>query len=149
MSNQQETNIHLTKSFPVSKQELYHAWTAPEELKKWWKPMNKQLIRVENEMAEGGKIVYEFEDGLHISGTYKEVDEGNRLKYSWNWEHPDESVHKGEYLLTVSFKEDGDGSLLEIAQEEFKEEHAIKPHQTGWEEALEGLHNYLLQSNRA
>lgn len=145
MSNEQETNIQLSKSFPASKHELYNAWTSPEELKQWWRPMNKQLLEVENNITQGGKVKYLFEDDLKIAGEYKEVEEGNRLVYSWNWEHPEESLHKGEYLLTVTFNEDGNGSQLEITQENFKEEHAIKPHQSGWEEMLQNLSDHLAE----
>jgi uncharacterized protein YndB with AHSA1/START domain len=89
-------------------------------------------------------VRYQFEDNLQVRGEYKEVTPGEKLVYSWIWEVPEESLHKGEYLLTVSFKDDGDGgSSLDISQQNIMEEHAVKPHQTGWDEALEDLKNYL------
>ncbi len=143
MQNDTSTRVQVSKSFPVSKDELYRAWTAPDELKQWWKPMGKQLTDVENEIKEGGKVTYHFSEDLVISGEYKKVEEKERLVYSWNWQLPEESLQRGEYLLTVAFNEDGNGSTINITQENFKDEHAVKPHQSGWEEALEQLKHYL------
>jgi len=142
MSNE-SNSVHVTKEFAVSKDELYKAWTEEEQLKQWWKPMNKQLTQVENDIREGGRVAYHFDDNLQIQGEYKEVAEGEKLVYSWNWELPEDSTHKGEYLLTVKFSENGNGSILDITQENFKHEHAIKPHTSGWEESLEDLKSYL------
>lgn len=143
MNNEDLAKVHLTKDFSVSKETLYDAWTEPEQLKQWWKPMDKQLLSVENDIRQGGNVIYQFEGDLTIKGEYKEAVENETLVYTWNWEFPEESVHKGEYLLTVQFKENGDGSSLDITQENFKEEHAIKPHEEGWNEALNELALFL------
>lgn len=135
--------ISITKSFAVSKNDLYNAWTDEAHLKQWWKPMNKQLLRAENDIAEGGKVVYVFENDLRVEGQYKEVQVGEKLVYSWNWSLPNDSHYNGEYLLTVSFKGNDEQSELEVMQQDFKQEHAVKPHQEGWEEALENLKQYL------
>jgi uncharacterized protein YndB with AHSA1/START domain len=143
MSNENNNSVHVTKKFPVSKDELYSAWTEEEQLKQWWKPLNKQLSSVENDIREGGRVAYYFGENLQIVGEYKEVAQGDKLVYSWNWELPEDSTHKGEYLLTVKFGGSENESTLDITQENFKHEHSIKPHTTGWEEALEDLKNYL------
>lgn len=143
MNNENSPGVHVTKDFPATKDTLYKAWTEPEQLKQWWKPMNKQLLTVENDIRQGGRVVYQFEDGLTIKGEYKEATEAEKLVYTWNWELPEEAEHKGEYLLTVLFKQEGDNSQLAVTQENFKTEHAIKPHQEGWEDALDALHDFL------
>ena len=146
MSNEKSASVHVTQSFPVSKEELYKAWTEEEQLKQWWKPLNKKLTRVENKIHEGGQVAYFFEDDLQIRGEYKEVAEGDKLVYSWNWDFPKESMHKGEYLLTVRFTGSGNESGLAITQENFHSEHAIKPHEEGWTEALNDLKEHLSQA---
>lgn len=146
MSNDTSAKVHATKRFAAGKEELYKAWTEPEQLKQWWRPMNKQLQNVENDIRPGGKVIYRFEGDLAIKGEYKETAPAEKLVYSWNWELPEETMHKGEYLLRVEFKEDGDGSTLDVTQENFENEHAIKPHQEGWDEALNDLHAYLQKS---
>jgi uncharacterized protein YndB with AHSA1/START domain len=135
--------VQVTKAFAVSKRDLYSAWTEEEQLKQWWKPMNKQLLKVENELSEGGKVAYHFENDLKIEGQYKEVQEGDKLVYSWNWSLPHDASHDGEYLLTIEFRGDEKQSELEVHQEDFKNIHAVKPHQQGWEQSLEDLKQYL------
>lgn len=143
MSNAEKAQVHLTKNFPAKKDELYNAWTDPESLKQWWKPMGKQLEEVENDIREGGTVRYRFQDGLEVSGTYQEVAEGTKLVYSWIWQFPEASIHNGDYLLTVEFSGDGEGSSLSVTQENIAEEHAIKPHEEGWQESLDALHRHL------
>lgn len=143
MNNETSASVRVSKDFPVSKEELYKAWTEEDQLKQWWKPMNKKLTRVENEIRQGGQVAYFFEDDLQIKGEYKEVAEEDKLVYSWNWDFPKESMHKGEYLLTVQFSGSGNESKLDITQENFQNEHSIKPHQDGWEEALKDLKEYV------
>ena len=144
MNNNDSLNIHFTRDFAVSREALYKAWTSPEELRQWWKPLGKKLSEVKNELREGGAVQYVFEDGhLQINGIYKEVKEKEKLVYTWNWDLPDETVHRGEYLLTIVFKESGQNSTLDVMQENFKEAHAIQPHRQGWEQALEDLEKYL------
>jgi uncharacterized protein YndB with AHSA1/START domain len=143
MSNSEKAVVQVTKNFPAKKEVLYKAWTDPESLKQWWKPMGKQLQEVENDIREGGVVRYRFQDGLEVSGNYKEVAEGTKLVYSWIWQFPEESIHNGDYLLTVEFTESGAGSSLSVSQENIAEEHAIKPHEEGWQESLDALHDYL------
>ena len=149
MSNDPTPKIQVTKSLPVSKDKLYKAWTEEDQLKQWWKPMGKELKKVENDIKPGGTVTYHFDENLHVQGEYKEAQPGDRLVYSWNWELPEESMHHGSYLLTVQFSDDGEGSKLDVTQENFASEHAIKPHETGWEEALNALQQHLGGNNAA
>lgn len=144
MANESAQSVHLTKEFGASKEKLFSAWTRPEELKRWWRPLQKRLTDVQNDIRPGGTVAYTFEGGeLQISGTYKEAIPNERLVYTWNWELPEDAAHKGEYLLTILFKGNGDRSTLEVRQDNFQQEHSIQPHQQGWEEALNDLHGYL------
>ncbi len=145
----QNQKIHLTKEFPVSKKKLYKAWIEPSQLKQWWKPLDKQLTDITNDVTEGGHVHYGFEEGdLEINGKYLEVIENEKLVYTWNWELPNDAVNRGEYILRINFNGDQNNSSIDITQENFKEEHAIQPHKEGWENALEDLKNYLTNVNQ-
>jgi uncharacterized protein YndB with AHSA1/START domain len=141
--NDQAQQVRVRKTFRTGKKALYLAWIEEAQLRQWWKPMNKELASVENEIKEGGKVVYTFSNDLKIHGQYKEVKEGEKLVYSWIWDLPEDSHQKGEYILTVLFKGDDTQSELEVLQESFQSQHSVKPHQDGWEEALQDLSNYL------
>lgn len=141
--NEQAQTISLQKEFSAAKEDLYKAWTEEASLKQWWKPMNKTLVSAENDIRPGGKVSYTFEGDVKIHGEYKEARPGDKLVYSWIWELPGASMHGGEYMLTVSFRGDGEKSGLTVLQEAFQNEQSVQPHREGWEEALEELKRFV------
>lgn len=142
--------LDLSKDFGVPVERLYQAWIEPEDLKQWWHPMGNHLQQATTAPQEGGPVTYVFnaENGAHsftINGRYKEVEEGKRLVYTWNWELPVPTVGNSEFLLTVVFSATASGSKLAVTQENFTEEEAVQPHREGWEKALEDLQQFLLK----
>jgi len=140
--------ITITKNFKVSAAELFKAWTEESALKSWWKPAGRTLTTLENEIEDGGKILYKFEDEsqegqLTIEGEYQNALPEEKLVYSWNWIMDDQALENGNYLLTVEFKDSEDGSQLIVTQENQSEQEGIHPHEEGWEDALSSLKNYL------
>lgn len=144
--NQNAGTVEMSKNFPVSVERLFEAWNEPEQLKQWWHPLNNHLENVKNDLKEGGTIEYEFENHkLHISGNYKQVSKNEKLVYSWNWELEDEHLKNGEYILSIDFIPEQNGSRLQIRQEGFSDETATKPHKEGWDQGLASLEEFLSQ----
>jgi uncharacterized protein YndB with AHSA1/START domain len=143
MKETQTLMIHISRSFPATREALYKAWTDPDQLKQWWHPLGRRLKDVTNDVRPGGRVAYHFDDGLEITGEYSEVQDGRHLVYSWNWNLPNEPVDNAQYLLRVDFREEGGESVLEVRQENFSSQQAIKPHQEGWEHALDRLEDFL------
>ena len=148
MEVDKDIKLDVTKDFPVPIEKLYKAWTAPEELKKWWQPMGNHLKDVTINLHEGGNFSYEFENresdhSFRITGQYQLVEEQKRLVYTWNWEIPTESIANSQFQLTIVFSKQGSGSHLQVTQQNFSNEEAVHPHREGWNKALEDLHQYL------
>ncbi len=61
-----ETNktfkLETSKEFSVPAEQLYEAWTEPEQLKQWWKPIGNQLKEVHNDLKKGGRVAYKFSE---------------------------------------------------------------------------------------
>lgn len=147
-----ETNktfkLETSKELSVPAHQLYKAWTEPEQLKQWWKPIGNHLNEVTNDIKKGGKVAYKFaEDTLRISGEYLEVKEGESLVYTWNWEFPNDAVKNGNFKLNVRFENKSNGSQLHVTQENFEDEETLQPHKEGWDKALNDLKNYLDRKN--
>jgi uncharacterized protein YndB with AHSA1/START domain len=146
MTNQ---SIEISKNFSVSRSTLYKAWTDEAALKEWWKPMGKSLVEMENEVQEGGKVAYVFEDlenptgRLVIQGVYQTAIPEEKLVYTWNWVLDDIAVENANYTLTVEFSEQNEGTELRVQQHSEKELEGLQPHKAGWEDALDSLDNYL------
>ncbi len=139
--------IEAGKSFSVSADQLYNAWTDPQQLKQWWKPMGHTLNEVTNDIKEGGAVRYIFDSNKFvISGKYLEVKGKEKLVYTWNWELPDDAVRNADYKLTVNFKSKGSGSEINILQENFQDEETLLPHQEGWDKGLSELEHFLAGS---
>src|SRR5687768_3267135 len=105
-----ENNMHelqLAKPFKCSIETLYNAWTEPDQLKQWWRPLGKELSVVENDIRVGGRLKYTFGDGqLIIDGNYEEVAPQKLLTYTWNWHFNAETTEDTAFNLTIRF--DGD-----------------------------------------
>ncbi|WP_165958008.1 SRPBCC domain-containing protein [Segetibacter sp. 3557_3] len=135
--------LEVSKDFSCSKDQLYKAWTDPESLKQWWKPLGKHLVNVENNLTPGGTVRYEFENNsLVIDGTYEKADQ-QQLTYTWNWKLADEPVRDAEYTLDVHFEGDADHSSISVVQNGFENEESITPHKEGWEHGLEQLKEFV------
>jgi uncharacterized protein YndB with AHSA1/START domain len=148
MQNAEKVNLELEKECNVPIDRLYKAWINEEDLRQWWRPMDNTLKRMANDMKVGGIIEYAFEnaegqEAFVIKGNYKEVEEGSKLIYTWNWQLPAPTIHDSSYILTVSFSEEGNGSKIHIKQDQFKNEENLQPHREGWEKALESLKLYV------
>lgn len=148
MESSSDIRLYVYKDFNATPDQLFDAWTREEQLKEWWHPLGYRLEKVENEIKEGGTIRYEFSNGegghpFLIEGQYKEVVGKEKLVYTWNWKLEAESIGNAEYLLEVRFRSQGNGSRLEVVQENFSDEEAVHPHKEGWEKALQDLKSYL------
>jgi len=136
--------VDISKQFNVGVENLYEAWTEPEQLKSWWKPMNKNLIDVVNDVKEGGLVKYAFDDNtLIIEGRYTEVKKLEKLVYTWNWQLPNDEIKDSSYQLTVAFSGNDRASAIHILQENFINEEGTLPHREGWIKGLNDLEKYL------
>lgn len=141
--------ISISQKFNVSKQDLFKAWTDEAALKVWWKPAGRSLSSLENNIEEGGEVIYKFDNDdestgqLEISGRYHTALPEEKLVYSWNWVIDSEALENGNYQLTIEFKDSGEGSEISIVQENKSEHQGIHPHAEGWQEALKALKAYL------
>lgn len=98
-------SLTISKAFNGSNEALYSAWTQPEELKQWWKPMGKNLVDVMNDVKQGGEVKYVFENNsLTIDGRYEKVEDHNVLEYTWNWHLKLEGEEAAAYKLLVRFE---------------------------------------------
>jgi uncharacterized protein YndB with AHSA1/START domain len=138
------SNLSVSRQFNCSKETLYSAWTQPEQLKKWWKPMGNTLTDVVNDIKEGGEVRYVFaENRLTIDGKYEKVQGHDLMEYTWNWHMISEPIPDAPYKLSVRFEGDENNSNISITQTGFKDDESVQPHKKGWEQGLQQLQDYL------
>jgi uncharacterized protein YndB with AHSA1/START domain len=136
-------SLTIKRRFSAAPEKVFKAWTDPEKIKRWMGPGEIKTIRAENDVRAGGRfrIVMLAPNGEEhdVSGIYREVMANEKLVYTWAWK----STPERESIVTVTFKPDGDGTLLTLSHEQFFDEAARDSHQGGWNGAMEKLEKYL------
>jgi uncharacterized protein YndB with AHSA1/START domain len=121
---------------------VFAAWTDPEKIKRWMGPGEIVTQRAEADPRVGGHYRIEMRspngEGHNVGGVYSEVIADEKLVFTWSWDAvPPDQPHKS--LVTVTFKPDGDGTLLTLTHEKLFDEQSRDGHQHGWIGALDKL----------
>lgn len=127
----------------ASAEEIFDAWTRPEELKSWFGPGGFQTIEAKVKAETGGpyRLVMRAPDGnlLTITGTFREIVRPSRLVYTWVWAHaPDQ-----EMVVTVELRPMGD--LLTNVRVTHSQivDGELARYEGGWREGLARLRAVL------
>ena len=136
-------SLTIKRRFNAPPAKVFSAWTNPEKIKRWMGPGEIKTVRAEADLRVGGRyyigMLTPAGEAHDVSGVYREVVPNEKLVYSWAWK----STPERESLVTVTFKDDGGGTLLTITHEQFFDEAARDSHQGGWNGALVKLEKYL------
>lgn len=137
-------SLTIKRKFNVPPAKVFQAWADPEKLKQWLGPGEVRCKSVEADARVG--CHYRFimqkpgEPEEHdVSGVYREVVLNEKLVFTWAWK----STPERESLVTVTFKPDGDGTLMTLLHENFFDADARDRHNQGWAAALLKLETFL------
>ena len=132
--------VQLTRLIPARRDQVFLAWTEPEQLRRWWGPGAFTCPEAEVDLRPGGsyRLVMAPTEGdpFVLGGTYREVDPPARLVYTWRWE-TGPAADGSESLVTVEFRERGAQTELVLTHTDFPESHGPAPYALGWEGGLE------------
>lgn len=137
-------SLTIVRHFAAGPERVFAAWTEPAALKSWFGPSDAMTIEVaETDVRVGGRyrIHMQAPDGeMHrVGGTYREVEPGRRLVFTWAWE----STPERESIVTVELEPSGNGTRLTLTHEQFFDEAARDRHQQGWNGTLDRLARQL------
>lgn len=130
--------LQVRRVYAVSPEQLFKAWTTPDELKRWHAPDPMTVPLVEVDLRVGGSYrIHMREPGgqeHRVTGTYRVVEPPRRLVYTWKWDHEDT-----ETQVTLEFKPQGNGTELVLTHEGFATEDSRARHEHGWTSIFERL----------
>jgi uncharacterized protein YndB with AHSA1/START domain len=136
-------SLNVKRRFNAPPAKVFQAWTDAEKVKRWMGPGEVVVLSAENDARSGGRYrwVMRAPNGEEhdVSGVYREVVPNEKLVFTWAWK----STPECESLVTVTFKQDGDGTIMTLTHEQFFDEDARDRHQMGWNGAMEKLEKYL------
>ena len=137
--------LELERILPAPRERVFELFTDPDELARWWGPAGFTLPGIELDLRPGGRYRFAMQppdaDLFHLTGEFREVDPPERLSYTFVWEDPDPDDR--ETLVTIQFRERGEGTVVEFTQGEFATEARLDLHRNGWGDSFEKLERLL------
>ena len=137
-------SLTIKRRFNAAPEKVFAAWAAPEKMKHWMGPAGTQRLEAKCDLRVGGRydIKMIMTDTAHdVGGVYREIVANEKLVFTWAWK----STPERESLVTVTFKQDGAGTIMTLLHEQFFDEEARDGHQRGWLGTMERLEKYLAQ----
>lgn len=107
---------------------LYDAFADAKVLSRWWPEKADLDVRV------GGKYHMEWPAmGWHLRGHYTDVEPGEKLGFTWKWDHePDLPVR----TVLLEFEREGDAVVLHVNHGPYgdtgREQEDLDSHVQGW-----------------
>jgi len=117
-------------------------FTRPELLAAWWAPEAKINAQ------PGGEYVLSWpSQGWHLRGEYTDFAPGERLAFSWRWDHEPQLPTR---LVSVQFEEAPPGALLRLIHgvygHDAVEQADREAHRDGWLHFLGRLEEALVRT---
>jgi uncharacterized protein YndB with AHSA1/START domain len=145
MTQSGELTLELKRVVPAAPSVVFAAFSAVDELAKWWgpkgftapsldfKPRVGDSYRIEMQPADG--------DPFYITGEFREVDPPARLVYTFVYEDPDPD--DVETLAELSFRDLGESTEVVFTQGPFKTEARRELHRNGWTDSFDKLEQLI------
>lgn len=139
------SSFTIERRFDATPEELWDAWTNPDEAAHWWHPRGVHTPRdtVQIDARVGGRYSYtmvhdETGETYPTAGVYRKVDPPNRLAFTWGADGDDPDSCP---LIEVDIMADGGGSKMIFTMTRLDRDHdGVR---TGWYEALDMLAGHL------
>ncbi|GAB4515525.1 MAG: hypothetical protein OHK0046_19230 [Anaerolineae bacterium] len=130
----------LSANFPkFTPQRLFDYFTQPRLLKKWW------IVEGEAQIQPEGAYHFRWpEQNLSLRGSYKALERGKLVAFTWRWEH---EAHRPETQVTiVLFPSNQGGTDIILSHGFYTDDEAGEQERTehlaGWSHFLSQLQAY-------
>ena len=130
--NTSSKKIFIDRLFHLPLNKIWHAWTQPESLKKWWGPKDFTCPFASMDFRIGGKYLYcmrspEGEE-TWTTGIFKEIDPYKKLFFTDSFSNKKGNILPAsaldmpgewplELLIMVTFTEEGENTRIALQHE--------------------------------
>lgn len=139
--------MRIERSFRVSCQRLFDAWTRPAELKSWFGPPGCEVESVELDLRIGGNLAIVLRPAwgcpITISGTFQEIAAPSRLVFTWNIAS---SQGVCPTLIRIEFVGRSEGATVRLHQELLPDADTLEAQRRVIECCLDQLGAFLASS---
>ena len=137
-----EHTLKLTRHIKATPDRVYQAWLSKEDMAVWMGPSPAGCDVRDLEPKVGGTYRFAMSgpEGKTyvVSGTFKELDEPNKIVMTWQWEESMEEDNP-ETVITVTFTEKDGGTEMNFLQENMASAESVKHHNEGWNPSFDKL----------
>jgi len=146
-----DLSIRMERTFPVSPDVAFDAWTDSTAIAKWFlPPMDARWIDPPISDARPGGTLNLLAEvrGLryHLFGRYGMVEPPGVLSLDWSWRDLQIIDAPGDTQLTVRFEAAPGGCLVVLEHTGFQTTQARDAHEGGWTRCFDGFAALLLIS---
>ncbi|NJN87411.1 MAG: SRPBCC domain-containing protein [Leptolyngbyaceae cyanobacterium SL_7_1] len=138
--------LTIWRKFNAPRSLVFQVWTQPEHFARWLGPKDFTTTFCQMDVQLGGAYracIRSSEGTDHwMQGIYQEIVEPERLVFTFAWED-EQGQPKHETLVTVTFTEQGDQTLMTFHQAIFESVESRDSHHSGWSECFDRLDAYL------
>jgi uncharacterized protein YndB with AHSA1/START domain len=141
-----EPELVIMRVFNAPRDLVWRAWTDPKHAVHWWGPIEYPAAHLEMDVQPGGVwrgVLRSPGDGSELShkGVFREVTPPERLVFTFSW---DEEGERGlETLVTITFTDQGDKTLMTFCQIPFQSTEERDGHRYGWGSTFDRLDGHL------
>ena len=144
------STLEIKRVLPAARSDVFRAFSAADELAKWWGPEGFSVRSLEFSPRVGGRYRIEMQppegDPFYLAGAFLEVDPPGRLTFTFRWEDPDpEDV---ENVAQLTFEERGESTHVALVQGPFRTEARRQLHHDGWTDSFDKLEGLLSGTDR-
>lgn len=109
--------IAFTRVFEAAPEQVFAAWTQPEQVECWWDPSGEPLARCEIDLHVGGRFTFvsQGHPEMPFSGTYREINAPTSIVFD-----------AMGAIGTVTIAASATGSAMEVAIRCTDAEHLAK-----------------------
>ncbi len=140
-------SLQIERLLPAARAVVFRAFSAPDELARWWGPEGFTAPSLEFDPRVGASYRIERQppagDRFYLTGEFRAVEPPARLAYTFAWEPPDPD--DVETLVELSFRDFGESTQVVLSQGPFKTEARRELHRNGWTESLHKLEQLISQ----
>ena len=145
MTQSGELTLELKRVVPAAPPVVFGAFSAADELAKWWGPKGFTVPSLEFKPRVGGSYRIQMQppegDPFYVTGEFREVDPPARLVYMFVYEDPDPD--DVETLAELSFRDLGESTEIVFTQGPFKTEARRELHRNGWTDSFDKLEQLI------
>jgi uncharacterized protein YndB with AHSA1/START domain len=146
MTAHPKLELVITRTFDAPRERVFKVWTDPRHVKNWWGPRDYPATHMEMDVRPGGAwrgclVSKETGEELWQGGVFREVEEPERIVFTFAWDAEDE---RGlETLVTVTFAEQDGKTKMTFRHSPFQSVKERDGHQGGWTSTFDRLEEYV------